>query len=112
MIGDPHCACLKHGPIAPDIIEERAVGRDETEGRYADVDVVRCARCRRLWLRYQYEIEAFSKSSRWAAALIDESTAATITPGAASAAIEAAPWRIVGGSLFGHAGQRVDTPSA
>jgi hypothetical protein len=39
--------CLELGPRHPDIIRERDIGRDETDGRFADVDVIRCARCRR-----------------------------------------------------------------
>jgi hypothetical protein len=77
------CGCPELGPRHPDIIRERHVGRDETDGRFTDVDVIRYARCRRLWLKYLVEYEAFSRSGRWAEALIDEGAAATMTPEAA-----------------------------
>jgi hypothetical protein len=38
------CGCLELGPRHPDVIRERDVGCDETDGRFADVDVTRCAR--------------------------------------------------------------------
>jgi hypothetical protein len=105
------CACVEVGPRHPDLIRERDLGRDETDGRYADVDLIRCALCRRLWLRHQVEYEAFTRSGRWAEALIDEATAATMTPEAADRFIQMAPWRIIGGSFYGHAGKRVATAS-
>ena len=51
----------------------------------------------------------FSRSGRWAEAPIDDATAATMTAEAAQSFIQAAPWRIVGGSFYGHAGKRVDS---
>jgi hypothetical protein len=101
------CPCLERGPRHPDIIRERDLGRDDTEGRFADVDVIRCARCRQLWLRYQYEIEAFTASGRWYEAVIDEAAAAAMTTEDAYGFIKAAPWRIVGGSFYGHSARRV-----
>jgi hypothetical protein len=86
---------------------EADLGRDETEGRFADVELIRCARCRQLWLRYQVEYEAFSRSGRWAETPIDEKSAATMTATGAHRYIQAAPWRIIGGSFYGHAGKRV-----
>jgi hypothetical protein len=104
------CACLDHGPKSPDTIPVRYVGRDPTEGRYADVSVIRCERCRRLWLRYQWEVEAFTASGQWYEAVIDDATAATVTPESAYQVIGSARWRIVGGSYFGHAGKRIGDP--
>lgn len=53
------CHCPVAGPRFPEITDARLVGVDETEGRYADVTLMRCANCNRLWLRYQLEYEAF-----------------------------------------------------
>jgi hypothetical protein len=103
------CPCLDRGPRHPDAIVERDLGADPTDGRYADVSLIRCARCRRLWLREQLEYEAFSRSGRWSEAPIDEATAVTMTAEAAHSFVQAAPWRIVGGSFYGHAGKRVDS---
>ena len=94
------CLCLQQGPAAQDIIEERDIGTDKTEGRLAEVTLTRCARCHRRWLRYFVEYESFSRSGRWCAAVIDETAAATMTPEAAPAYLAAAPWHIYGGSYF------------
>jgi len=100
------CACLQRGPSHPDIIIDRDLGCDETDGRYADVDLIRCARCRRLWLRYLVEYEGIPHSGRWAEALIDNAAAATMTATAASEFLHAADWYVFGGSYYGHAGKR------
>jgi hypothetical protein len=100
------CACLQRGPKHPDMIICRDLGCDETQGRYADVDLVRCGQCRRLWLRYHVEYEAISRSARWAEALIDSATAATITATAAPEFLDSADWYVFGGSYYGHAGKR------
>jgi hypothetical protein len=50
-----------------------------------------------------------SRSGRGAEPLIDEGAAATMTATAAHRFIQAAPWRIVDGSLYGHAGKRVES---
>jgi hypothetical protein len=105
MIGA--CPCLQQGPEHSGIILERELGVDTTDGRYAAVDLVRCARCRRLWLHYQFEFEAFLRSGRWAEAPIDEAAALTMTAAAAHGYIKMAPWRIIGGSFYGHPGKRV-----
>jgi hypothetical protein len=100
------CPCLELGPKHPDIIRERDPGRDETDGRFADVELNRCAKCQQLWLRYAVEYEAFSHSGRWAVTPIAEAAAATMTPEAAPQFIHSAPWHIFGGSFWGHAGKR------
>jgi hypothetical protein len=86
-------------------MRERHVGIDETKGRYADVTLERCTRCRRLWLSYTVEYEAISNSGRWAMAPIAEADAA-LTPEAAVRYIESADSFVFGGSYFGHAGKR------
>jgi hypothetical protein len=63
----------------------------------------------RLWIRYQYEFEAFTASGRWSTPPIDEATAATMTATSAHRFIHMAPWRIIGGSLYRHSGKRVDS---
>lgn len=99
------CLCLTAGPRAPHY-EERYLGTDKTNGRYADVELHRCRLCRRLWLRYQVEYEAFSRSGRWAEGIIDDATAATVTPEQAPRVLAKLPWHIYGGSWFGHAGRK------
>jgi hypothetical protein len=100
------CACHEAGPRFPHVISERYVGRDETNGRFADVELIRCGQCSQLWIKYLVEYEGFTASGRWGEALIDEACAMTITAEEAPAYIEAAPWLIYGGSYYGHAGRR------
>jgi hypothetical protein len=100
------CACLTSGPRHPDIGEQRQIGVDPTDGRYADVALLRCARCGRLWLRYHVEYEAFSGSGRWAVAPIAEDEAAMIRPETAAAYLDSQEWYVYGGSSWGHGGKR------
>jgi hypothetical protein len=100
------CACLSDGPRQPDIIDERHLGCDKTAGRFADVSLLRCSRCRRFWLRYAVEYEAFSRSGRWAEAPIDEKAAETMILEAAAGFLDRADFYIYGGSHYGHAGRR------
>ena len=94
------CTCLSEGPRRPDVIDERYIGRDDTGGRFADVSLLRCSRCRRLWLRYAVEYEAYSRSGRWAAAPIDQTAAVTMTPEVAAPFLDRAELCIVGGVLL------------
>jgi len=100
------CACNEAAPRHPHAIVERHVGRDETKGRFADVDVIRCGQCGQLWIKYLVEYEGFTAEGRWGSALIDEARAKTITAEEAPTYIEAAPWFVIGGSYYGHAGGR------
>jgi hypothetical protein len=104
------CTCLSDGPRNPDVIDKRYIGCDETSGRFADVTLLRCSRCRRLWLRYAVEYEAFSRSGRWAEAPIGEKEAETMTPEAAAAFFDHAEFYIYGGSRYGHSGRRGSGP--
>jgi len=79
----------------------REVGRDDTEGRFADVDIEQCVVCGRHWLRYHVEHEAFSRSGRWARGLVSADLAATITPEEAAPYLHSLDWYLYGGSYFG-----------
>jgi HD domain len=109
-VPNPACACLQSGPTFPDIVDEKHLGWDETEGRFADVTLKRCGRCGRLWLKYLVEREFYTNAGRWGAAPIDEDDAATMTPEAAAAFLDAAEWVIVGGGFYGHGGGRSRGP--
>jgi hypothetical protein len=105
----PHmtgCVCEQGGARFTEF-ECRDVGRDETEGRFADVTLNRCRTCGRTWLRYLVEYEAFSRSGRWARGLISEADANTITPETAVALLNGLEWYLYGGSYFdGISGRR------
>lgn len=99
------CNCLMSGPKGAELV--RAVGTDETNGRYADVSIRRCPACGQLWLRYFVEYEGFSSSSRWAEGMIDEDRAATMKPEEAADFLGQLLWCITGGSAWG--GPKRDT---
>lgn len=101
-------ACVCDQPDARfDCFDSKAVGTDPTEGRYAEVSLLRCRHCSRRWLRYAVEYESFSRSGRWARGLISEQDAKTITPETAAAFLAGLPWHLYGGSYFdGASGRR------
>jgi hypothetical protein len=82
----------------------REAGLDTTDGRYAEVSILRCRSCEALWVRYHVEYEAFSGSGRWARGLIGEELAAAIEPREVAAYLAGLPSYAYGGSYFGHAG--------
>jgi hypothetical protein len=97
------CECMESGK---GVKAERYVGVDDTQGRFADVELGRCVACRALWLRYFVEYEAFTASGRWAMCPVKPELADSITPENAPAFLDAAPWHVFGGSYYGHAGRR------
>ena len=103
------CNCVTRQGTAG-AVEERYIGTDRTNGRFADVTVSRCAACGHLWLRYQVEYEYMSRSGRWAEGIIDEATATGITPEKAAKVLSSLPWQIYGGSWFGHGGKKREGP--
>jgi hypothetical protein len=72
---------------------------DETDGRYAMVEIQACRDCGALWLRYSLEYEGFSRSGRWARAPISELEASEVTPELATAYLERDAYAY-GGSYF------------
>ena len=104
------CSCLSAGPRWPDIVDERHIGCDETKGRFADVSIWRCSRCRRLWLKYLVEYEFYTAAGRFAEAPIHEAAAETMTPEAAPDYLDRAEFYIFGGSYFGHTRHRSSGP--
>lgn len=100
------CACQQSDARYTQF-ETREVGWDETNGRYGLVTLKRCRSCRRLWLHYHVEYEAFSGSGRWARGLIRADVAEAITPEAAVPYLHGLEWYLYGGSYFdGVSGRR------
>ena len=89
----PDCSCLRRGPRGPTTY----VGRD---ARLADVELAKCPACRRLWLVYRFEQEAFSRSGRWYAGVVGRDDVENLAPETAAALLERLPWHLVGGSYF------------
>lgn len=79
------CPCDGHEARFDQFEIEREVGVDLTNGRYADVQVLRCVACRQLWLTYAVEYADRSRSGRWARGQIDCGSVDAITPESATA---------------------------
>lgn len=76
------------------------VGVDETNGRYGDVSVLTCRGCRRRWLYYFAEYEAFTASGRWIRGILPDNHPLPLTPQNAVPILNTLPWYVYGGSAF------------
>lgn len=89
------CACEKH-----DLIESEyrtsIVGTDFTDGKNAEVSIIQCRLCQRIWLKYTLE------SDRWFKGIIAKKEVAEMKPENAVEYLENLPWYICGGSYFGN----------
>jgi hypothetical protein len=82
----------------------RELGMD---GRFAEVSVLACRDCGQLWLRYFYEVEAFTGSGRWYLGAITPGQLSALSPGNAQVMMEGLGWYFYGGSYFeGRSGKR------
>jgi hypothetical protein len=80
--------------------KEKFIGVDETLGRFGQVTLKQCRHCRRWWLHYFVEYEAFRASGRYFMGLITPEVAETITPETAVEYLESLDWHLYGGSYF------------
>ena len=90
------CDCL----LAPgrQLVVVRELGMDD---RYGEATILVCEDCGRHWLRYLYELEAFSRSGRWYLGHVSAEAAAALTAGEAAPALGRLAWYYFGGSYFG-----------
>ena len=103
------CRCLRP-PFHYTDFESRAVGVDEAAGRFAEVSIERCCACDRKWLRYFFELEAFSESGRWYRVPVSDDEAASVTTTTALELMSRRSWYFYGGSYFATTGKRCDHP--
>ena len=103
------CRCMTPPLDHRDFVREE-LGVDPARGRFADVAIEYCRHCGRAWLRYHYEMEAFSNSGRWYRGLLTPEQAARATPANALEILAELPWHLYGGSYFNTTGERSDTP--
>ncbi|MEG1592160.1 hypothetical protein [Chryseobacterium sp.] len=89
------CACEKH-----DLIESEyrtsIVGTDFTDDKNAEVSIIQCRLCQRIWLKYTLE------SDRWFKGIIAKKEVAEMKPENAVEYLENLPWYIGGGNFFGN----------
>jgi hypothetical protein len=86
------------------------IGMDPAHGRFADVSIDRCKQCGSLWLAYQYELEALSRSGRWYRGLITPAQAEHVAATSALAILAALPWYLYGGGYYDSSGRRSNGP--
>jgi hypothetical protein len=71
------------------------------DASYAEVSILVCPHCGQHWLRYFYELEAFTASGRWYLGAVPAGQAVRLTAGDAKVALEELPWYFYGGSYYG-----------
>lgn len=98
------CVCEKLPPNYKNY-NSSYLGQDATNGRFADVIIEKCIHCKRNWIKYMVEFEAFSKSGRFYTGIITDNDVSKITPENAIAYIEKLDWYIYGGSYFSTSGK-------
>ena len=79
------------------LLNDRELGMDS---RFAEVSLLVCRDCGQRWLRYFYEVEAFSGSGRWYLGAITPEQAAALDAENAKATLEKLSWYYYGGSYF------------
>jgi hypothetical protein len=89
------CPCL----VAPfgQLVRYQDLGMDDS---YAEVSLLVCPLCNRLWLRYFFELEAFTGSGRWYLGVITAGQARRLKAENARETLEAVSWYFSGGSYF------------
>ena len=90
------CGCLLG--TRNDLTLAKELGLDS---RFAEVSLFVCPRCGQHWLRYFYELEAFTASGRWYLGAITREQAAALSADDAQATLEALDGYFYGGSYFG-----------
>jgi hypothetical protein len=95
------CACEKH-----DLVESEyrtsIVGTDSTDGRIAEVSIIQCRLCQRIWLKYLVESQKSPELSRWFKGIIAKKEVAEMKPENAVEYLENLPWYVFGGEFFGN----------
>jgi hypothetical protein len=89
------CACFAAPPSH--LIRANDLGLDS---QLAEVSVLICQDCGQHWLRYFYEVEAFTSSGRWYLGAITPKQFATLTPDQAKSTLESLDWYYYGGSYY------------
>jgi hypothetical protein len=93
----PHAACACFAAPPTRLISISDLGLDS---RLAEVAVLICQDCGQHWLRYFYEVEAFTGSGRWYLGAISPKQLATLTREQAKSMLESLNWYYYGGSYY------------
>jgi hypothetical protein len=90
-------------------VKYRELGMDKD---YAQVTMLACPVCGTTWLRYHYELEAFTASGRWYLGALSAEQAAQATADNAKTTLEGLDWYFYGGSYFDGRRGRASGPLA
>ena len=94
---EPREACACFAAPATHLIGTTALGLDS---QLAEVSVLICQDCGQHWLRYFYEVEAFTGSGRWYLGAITLEQLASLTLERAKNTLENLNWYYYGGSYY------------
>jgi hypothetical protein len=89
------CGCFV-APTKP-LICAKDLGLDS---RFAEVTVLVCKECGQYWLRYFYEVEAFTGSGRWYLGAVMPEQASVLVVEQAKEMLENLDWYYYGGSYY------------
>jgi hypothetical protein len=93
----PREVCMCFAAPTSRLVGVKDLGLDN---QLAEVAVLTCEECGQHWLRYFYEVEAFTGSGRWYLGAITPEQFATLTAEQAKAVLEGLGWYYYGGSYF------------
>lgn len=82
------------------------LGIDKINGRFGEVELLKCHHCQRIWLRYFVEYESISRSGRWYMGILIGKEDEKITVETAVNVLEKMDWYLYGGSFFHTLGKR------
>jgi len=85
------CACEKHDLIESEYRTSN-IGTDFTDGRNAEVSIIQCKLCQRIWLKYSIETENFPELGRWYKGIIAKKEVAGMRPENALQHLENLEW--------------------
>lgn len=89
------CGCFA-APLSH-LISVKELGLDR---RFAEVSVLVCRDCGQHWIRYFYEVEAFTGSGRWYLGAVTSEQLSTLSLEHAKGILEGLDWYYYGGSYY------------
>jgi hypothetical protein len=107
-MSEQECPCLLEPLKTNRYNQVQFIGLDETNGRFGEVNLWQCKSCRRYWLHYLIEYEAFQRSGRYFMGLITKDIADALSPDTAIDYLDKLDWHLYGGSYFGKKGRSTD----
>jgi hypothetical protein len=98
LIGELPCTCFEN-VLFFHLRRIQYYGNDDTNGRYADVELYECEFCQRLWLHYSFDYTR-SRSGRWFRGILPAAYSDKITVANAAPYLESLDWYLGGGSHY------------